>query len=104
MLDIDTGDDYFVPTAFARQRRVVERVGPFRNAAFTSHSYAEPATYEHNVGEVPEHIGEVHEDVVNAFVPGTPTNPTLFIGYPTHVAKLIWQHQVMFLILKICTY
>lgn len=87
---MDTGNDYFVPIASSHQQRAVEKVGQFRHAASTRHSYAEPVADDHDAREVHEHVGEVREDVLEAFVPGMPINPTLITGYPTHVVALIW--------------
>jgi len=89
VLDMDAKDEYFVPIASAHQRRAIERVGPSRHRASTNHSYVEPVVDDHAAGKVPEHIGEVHEDDLEASLPKTLADPTLLTGYPTHVIVLI---------------
>lgn len=114
VFDIDAGDEYFVSTASVRQRRAIERVGPSRHEASTSHANAELASTSHSYVEVPDDhtvddhtIGEVPDvtkDDIEVSVPGTPIDPTLLTSYSTHVAALIWQHQVILLTMKIYTY
>lgn len=112
VLDIDAEDEYFIPTASARQCQAIERVSlstheastsrAYVEPAFTSHVYIEhastnrlyteyaapsrsPTADDHVVGEVPD----VSEDDLKASVPGTPLDPTLLTSYPTHVAAFI---------------
>lgn len=104
--DIDVGDEYFVPTESACQRRAIERVGPSKHEASTSYaqvkvastsrSYAKAVVDDQTRGEVP--------DDTKVSVPGMPADPTLLTSYSTYVAAFIWQHQVILLRLKIYTY
>lgn len=107
--NIDVGDEYFVPTASAHQRRAIKRVGPSRHEASTSYAHVEVASTSQSYAEVEavvddETKGEVSDDVTEASVPRTPIDPTLLTSYLTHVAALIWQHQVILLRLKIYIY
>ena len=92
--DIDAGDEYFVPTASARQRRAIKRVGPSRHEASTSYAHVEVASTRRSYAKAEAVVddqtkGEVPDDVTEASVPGTPTNPTLLIRYSTHIAAFI---------------
>lgn len=104
--DIDAGDKYFVPTASVHQRRAIERVGPSRYEASISQAHVEVASTSRSyieavVNDQPR--GEVL-DVTKASVPRMPADLTLLTSYSIHVAAFIWQHQVILLRLKICTY
>lgn len=67
---MNTGDEYFVPTASTRQRRAIERVNPSRHTfvVSTNCSHAKSATKKHDARETPEDIGEVSKDVEEATI------------------------------------
>lgn len=96
--DIVVRNEYFVLNASARQRRAIERVGPFRHEASISHTHTKIVSISRPYTEaiVDDHtrkeVSDVAKDDIEAFVPEAPTNLTIFTRYYTHVATLIWQH------------